>query len=165
MEIKKVLAEINAIDKKIKILEDEIRLLKSSCIPGGISYDWDRVQTSPTADKMGEIFSRIEEITDELTFTMMEAINRKASLIERINRIPDMDEAMSLYYRYCENVRYEDLGDYIGLSQRQTARILKRAEQHFKNLPETSETGDAVFLGEGDRDEYYDDMIMNVKMA
>ena len=157
--IKAVMAEIRRLDKKISLLQDEIAMLKSSCIPGGISYDRDRVQTSPTADRLGEVFSKIEEKTDLLTFEMMEAVNRKADLLESINRMSDIDEMMALYYRYVEGVKYEDLPDSLGWSARQTARILKRAEAHFRYLPPSDRAGEADFLRQGDRDDYYDDMI------
>lgn len=79
-------------------------------------YDNDRIQSSGSKDRIGDLTVKISMEKDRL-MTLIERNEAKREYFEKqIDRIDDLDYQRIIYYRHLDNMRYEDIADLLDLS-------------------------------------------------
>lgn len=106
---KEYMSRIKETRRKIRMLKEQIE--RDTIMAAGVSairYDKDRVQTSPSADRMTDIVIKISEATDELKEEVhhlqileMEAISYLVKLKEEHERV--------LSYHYLDGCDWKDV--------------------------------------------------------
>lgn len=128
----------DSLNRKLLQLEAREEALRYSLMIGGVSYDRDRVQVSPT-DKMAEVFSKIDDIQrrrkeiaieyKQATDDIVEAVNKwlgpgspeaTVIILSYVGKQPMKKIAEKLYYS-CSHCYYlRDRGEVL-MSQMQKA--------------------------------------------
>lgn len=104
---------------------DELRM---SLLPVGITYDGDRVQTSP-GDRMAVIMSEILELETQIR-TLQE--NRATAILEigaALDRLGDPAEACVLEYYYIGGMPVHTIADEMGYSVSHIYRLKRQGIQ------------------------------------
>ena len=120
---KEYLLQIENLTNRIKEQEEYIQRLKDSLSIAGISYDKDRVQTSPDPDKFGHIFAQIDEQEKVLEDMKTKLVNVRVKSLNIIHKIED-DR-----YRRILTTIYVDMR-----SLKKAANILSFSYDYMKEL-------------------------------
>ena len=124
--------------KQIDVIEEQLKALRGSLYLRGISYDKDKVQASPSADRIADIYARIEDKEGELLTAAADHAAYVAEVSELINRLPNPDESYILTMRYICGIKFENLpqavGDRMTYSDRHIWRLLSRATRHLSDI-------------------------------
>lgn len=120
---KEYLLQIENLTNRIKEQEEYIQRLKDSLSIAGISYDKDRVQTSPDPDKFGHIFAQIDEQEKVLEDMKTKLVNVRVEALNIIHKIED-DR-----YRRILTTIYVDMR-----SLKKAANILSFSYDYMKEL-------------------------------
>lgn len=123
MTAKEYLLQIENLTNRIKEQEEYIQRLKDSLSIAGISYDKDRVQTSPDPDKFGHIFAQIDEQEKVLEDMKTKLVNVRVEALNIIHKIED-DR-----YRRILTTIYVDMR-----SLKKAANILSFSYDYMKEL-------------------------------
>lgn len=126
----KMLEQIKKLRKIIKDKNDKIEALRLGCIPGAVTYDKDKVQTSPrnyqeealadAADLEKEIFEHEAEIDDV-----------KLTCYGYIKRIPEIEQQNVLIYYYIDECYWEDVASKMNYSRARIFDIRDNALESF----------------------------------
>ena len=120
---KEYLLQIENLTNRIKEQEEYIQRLKDSLSIAGISYDKDRVQTSPDPDKFCHIFAQIDEQEKVLEDMKTKLVNVRVKSLNIIHKIED-DR-----YRRILTTIYVDMR-----SLKKAANILSFSYDYMKEL-------------------------------
>lgn len=112
MDIKKYLAQVHVLDKKIK---HELEIIKELNNPS----EYGKTEKALNLEK--QILDKIESIRQ-----------LKEKICNDISRIEDITEKELLQKRYIQNLTWEDIAEQLGYSITQTYRIHKKALSSFK---------------------------------
>lgn len=111
--------------KKLKIKErkllEEINNIKLSLLPGGISYDRDKVDTSPV-DRYSKAFARIDELEGELDRLQAIIFDTKQNVIKMTRILPVKEKAVILSY-YNDDKTICDIAALMGITERHAFRL------------------------------------------
>lgn len=135
LSAKTYLAQLEVID--IKIAQDLERLndmMINARSTGGIDYSRERVQTSPSSDKLCNDITRYVTLNDEINIEIDLFVNAKNQIIGEIRGLHDKNYINVLYKIY---VQFKSI--------RQAAKEMKKSysyvvELHKKALTEFEET-------------------------
>lgn len=108
MDAKQYLMQVSQMKENIQDQEDKIQRLRDTLDVQGISYDKERVQTSPDFDKFAKVFAKIEDEQKELDALKERFIDFRLTVIEQIY---SLDEVL---FRQVLNGKYID---YMTLKQ------------------------------------------------
>lgn len=87
METKQYLKQINRLDRQIQNKLSEIHRLRTMACNVGISDDSERVQTSGTKDRIGNIVSRIVDMEHEVD----NMVDKRFDIVSQIDNMEDTD--------------------------------------------------------------------------
>lgn len=76
-------------------------------------YDNDRIQSSKSKDRIGDLAVIIALEKDKLLALEEKNEKKLDYLEEQINKVDDLDFRKILYYRHLEKMRYEDIADIL----------------------------------------------------
>ena len=82
--------------------QEYIQRLKDSLGIAGISYDKDRVQSSPDPDKFAKIFAEIDEEEERLAMMKRKLTFIRVKIIKQIHELSDDKHKDVLYYIYVD---------------------------------------------------------------
>ena len=82
--------------------QEYIQRLKDSLGIAGISYDKDRVQSSPDPDKFAKIFAEIDEEEERLAMMKRKLTFIRVKIIKQIPELSDDKHKDVLYYVYVD---------------------------------------------------------------
>lgn len=134
LETKQYLNQIHRLDRMIQNKLTEIYQLKTMVCSVTVSSDKERVQTSGSKDKLGDMVSKIVDLeteTDELTDSFIEKRNR---IISQIDKMENTDYYDVLSMRYIGKKTFEDISNTIHWSLRKTYMLHDKAILEFEKL-------------------------------
>jgi hypothetical protein len=134
MTTKQYLGQINRLDRMIQNKLAEIYQLKTMVCSVTVSSDKERVQTSSSKDKLGDMVSKIVDLeneTDELTDSFIEKRNK---IISQIDQIEDTDYYDVLSMRYVGKKTFEDIASTTHWSIRKVFMLHDKAILEFEKL-------------------------------
>ncbi len=140
MDIKQFLKEIRAERREIALLEKRILKSKLKAIPSGISYDRDKVQTSPR-DSMSEAMIESADYEKELEKHLNKLMARSAYAARIISSVPAVDQrrVLEAYYLHMGNPTWEEVADMLDFSVQRIyqlhgdALVWLRSNHHLKD--------------------------------
>ena len=100
MTAKEYLLQIKEQKQNIRKQQEYIQRLKDSLTIAGISYDKERVQSSPDPDKFAKIFGQIDEEEQRLADMQTRFVNTRVKIINQIHELKDdrYDRLLNLVY-------------------------------------------------------------------
>ena len=119
-----------AYDNKIKRIESTIEGLRSCLLPGGIRYDKDRVQTTPS-DKMTEIVCRITDLEKELEEEQQNRANAVMEIDKALMKLPEGPYRTILAESYIGRISNYKIAEGMGITVRHYFRMRKKAVETF----------------------------------
>ena len=103
MTTKEYLGQIELFDEKIKQKKSELHDLKLiATSTGGMNYDADRVQTSPTGDTLVNKVAKYVDLEAEIEREMHDFMVLKHRIINEIHELQDVRFVNLLFKRYVE---------------------------------------------------------------
>lgn len=117
MNVEQKLVSVREINDLINRKLDEVAGLRGMLGASAVSYDADRVQTSP-ADKMSEIIGRIVDLESEINDLVDTFVDVKDECVKMLESLEDqkMVDVMKLYY--LELIPMTKVAAYLGMSRR-----------------------------------------------
>ena len=123
MTAKEYLLQIKDLNKEVVDQEDYIQRLKDSLGIAGISYDDERVQSSPNTDKFAHIFAQIDEQEEILAKLKQNLIEIRIKIINMIHELEDEK------HRRLLNIVYVDMK-----SLKKASNIMSFSYDYVKEL-------------------------------
>lgn len=110
MTTKEYLSQIELFDEKIKQKKSELHDLKLiATSTGGMNYDADRVQTSPTGDTLVNKVAKYVDLEAEIEREMHDFMVLKHRIINEIHELQDVRFVNLLFKRYVELKGFEKI--------------------------------------------------------
>lgn len=110
MTTKEYLGQIELFDEKIKQKKSELHDLKLiATSTGGMNYDSDRVQTSPTGDTLVNKVAKYVDLEAEIEREMHDFMVLKHRIINEIHELQDVRFVNLLFKRYVELKGFEKI--------------------------------------------------------
>lgn len=139
MTTKEYLSQIELLDKKIKQKKSELhdlRLIATST--GGMNYDADRVQTSPSGDTMANKVIKCVDLEAQIDEQLQVYIHLKHKIIDEIQKLDDVRYVDLLFKRYVEFKMFEQISVEMGYEYQYTRELhalaLNAFESTYTNL-------------------------------
>lgn len=135
-DILQLLKQIRDSRETIKDLNRIRESLRESLYPRAITYDGDKVQTSPE-DRMTEVMSKLHDLDDHFAVRRSKLIEDIQIAEQVINAMPTVQYQRLLYLRYFadrydgKNMEWADVGNEMGYSE-----VYVRGELHGKAVAE-----------------------------
>lgn len=117
----------------IRIKQMRIDALYSCLLPKAITYDGDRVQTSPS-DPMGDVHALIDELEREVKRLKREKAALITEICDKIAQLSDETEQEVLTGFYVAGYRMGTVAGMVHYSKTQTYDIRTRAVGHLMDL-------------------------------
>lgn len=95
-----------------------------------ITYDKERVQTSPT-NKTEELIAQLVETEDQLSKEVREHFTEVVEATRRIYSLKNDRQVRVLDMRYIKGMRWQEIADELGIEYRSTTRIHGKALRNF----------------------------------
>lgn len=103
----------------IRRLEMQREALLTCLLPKAITYDSDRVQTSPE-DKMSEIMAKVDSLNRRIATLYDRRANLILEISEAIDKLGDGYDTTVLYAYYISDKTMDQVADMIGYGIRRT---------------------------------------------
>lgn len=100
---KEYLLQIKEQKQNIRKQEEYIQRLRDSLTIAGISYDKERIQSSPDPDKFAKIFGQIDEEEQRLEDMKTRFVNTRVKIINQIHELDDIKHQDVLYQVYVDD--------------------------------------------------------------
>lgn len=127
------LSQISRCEDMIERKQNEI--LKLDNLAHGIkspTYDPNKVQSSLSGDKMGNIVVKLVETQEELGDLIESYIDKRKYIISQIDQIPNQISYKILTDRYIEQKRYYEIANEIQYSEKWVRKAHARAIREFE---------------------------------
>lgn len=134
MTVKQYLYSVRDEQKEIEELDDRIRELRMSLLPGAIRYDKDKVQSSPE-DALSRRTAEVVDYEQELADRMRMLTLKRQKAQEMIDTLEDSRErqALGLYFLSIGRPSMTKVAEKMGYTQRQTFRFYVSGLEHLQN--------------------------------
>lgn len=109
MTAKEYLNQVRNLESKMKILKEEIDILREMVVSTGAIQQDERVLSSGTQDKMAETICKINEKECEWNDLMREFALARANVIINIQKLNNPEYEQILYKRYCQSKKWEEI--------------------------------------------------------
>ena len=126
-KIKQFFKSIRDEQKEIEHLQELIQAAECSLLPKAITYDKDKVQTSPE-DRFGEVCAKVTDYQEQLTKTIIRLNERRAQAEHMISKLGNSKEREVMRYYYLTT------DDGQRLTWRQVAIRMNYYEQSVKRI-------------------------------
>lgn len=114
------------IRRHIRAVGAEIKGLRLSLLPKAITYDKDRVQTSPS-DQMLRFAERLNDLERRVQDLQLEYLAASDDIVRACGRLSDSVGAMIIQQRYLSGASFSEIAEMIPASERQMFRYYQRA--------------------------------------
>lgn len=121
LELFEILNMPARIRREIKDLESELEAYRQTMLVSGISYDGDKVKTSPK-DRMPEYAARVDSILEKIKERQQAYLHAHDKVIKMAAGL-QTEEKSIIIQRYLEGKRYEDIAAGFPMSERQMFRL------------------------------------------
>lgn len=132
MNAKEYLSEVRRINDHIIEQEEYIQRLRDSLDIQGISYDKEKVQTSPDKERMSKVFAIIIDAEKELEELKTEFIQFRVKVIQQIYDIDDPVYKQILNQVYIDYKTLKECSMNIGFSYDYTRELHLKALKAFE---------------------------------
>lgn len=132
MDTKQYLGQISRLDRMIENKIAEITRLKVLFYGLSAVKLEERVQTTPNHDKMGTAYSKIHDRQTDLDRMIDEYVDKKAHIVEQIEKMDDEMHYAILFSRYVTRKGFSDIANEVGYSERQVLRLHGEALLEFE---------------------------------
>ena len=133
MDTKTYLGQISRLDRMIENKISEITRLKVLFYGLSAVKLEERVQTTPNHDKMGTAYAKIHDRQTALDQMIDEYVDKKAHIVEQIEKMEDENHYAILFSRYVTRKGFSDIAVEIGYSERQVLRLHGEALDEFES--------------------------------
>lgn len=134
MTTKEYLRQVERLNLIIEDKMTEIESLRGIASRLSGNAENERVQTSLTKDKIGDIVSKIVDKEEELKVVMGEHIEKKSIIIKQIEGITNNTFYKILTKKYIRFQSLTQIADDMGYSKRQIDRLHGKALLDFESL-------------------------------
>lgn len=117
----------------IRIKQLRIDALRSCLLPHAITYDGDKVQSSPT-DQLSDVFALIQELEREVERMQHDKAVLINEICAKIAELPDEVEQQILLGFYVAQYRMSRVAGMVNYSKTQAYDIRTRAVRHLMDL-------------------------------
>ena len=131
MTAKEYLRQIGTLDAKINRRMKQVEELKALATSTGSLTPGDRVQSSPSGDKMSSIVIRWIDMEHEVTAMIDELIDLKNQIIGEIHQLDDVRYIRILEMRYIDQETFEQIAVTMHMDIRHIFRLHGYALQKF----------------------------------
>lgn len=128
------LREIIRLEKRLKILREEILLLESQVTKVNKELNPIVVQTSVKKDNMENAVIKLIEKKDNYYKQYLKYYKIREILINKILKIKNEKQMTAIYKRYVEGKKVSKIAEEMGLTYKWTQVLLKRGVNSYKNL-------------------------------
>jgi DNA-directed RNA polymerase specialized sigma subunit len=137
---KEYLLQIKEQKQNIRKQEEYIQRLRDSLTIAGISYDKERIQSSPDPDKFAKIFGQIDEEEQKLQQMKDNLALTRVKIINQIHQIDDSKHQKVLYIVYVDGKNLKKAAQAMCFSYDYVKEIHIAALQAFeqKFLPQSA---------------------------
>lgn len=141
MKAKEYLGQVMLLNEKInqkQLQYDE--LIQTATSTGAIRYDKERVHTSISGDKMGNIVSKYIDLQNGINHDMDHLIDLRNKIINEIQALSNVKFIKILFMRYIQNKRLEEIAVELNYSYQYVRKLHGYALQSFtEKYPELFE--------------------------
>lgn len=135
MTAKEYLQQVEAKNARIKNLQRDKAALRGLLFSiSNSGSDVERVQTSPDHDKMGTIYSKIDEKERKINEMIDSLLDFRLKVTEEINDLEDGRYIDVLYRKYVQNQSWKKIAAEMGYSIRHVQKIHGKALLAFQRL-------------------------------
>ena len=138
MDTKQYLSQVSRYDRMIKNKFHEIAQFRELAKSISAVKCEEKVQSSPSFDKIGESIAKIDYLEKKLDELIDEYINKKELIIFQIDSMTNEEYYSVLFARYIEKKTFEKIADEMNYSFRHITRLHGRAliefEKKYGNL-------------------------------
>lgn len=136
MTAKEYLRQIGTLDAKINRRMKQVEELKALATSTGSLTPGDKVQSSPSGDKMSGIVIKWIDMEHEVTAMIDELIDLKNQIIGEIHQLDDVRYIRILEMRYIDQDKWEQIALNMHMDIRHVYRLHGYALQEFaqKNM-------------------------------
>jgi len=132
-EVKTILLRVRKISKLIKLKTMLKDTLESCLLPKAITYDGDKVMTSPD-DKLSEIAGRVIDLDKSIRELQIRKALIASETEEIISRLDDLNERIVLMGYYVSGYPIKRICQEINYSDKHTYRLRNRGIAHLRDL-------------------------------
>ena len=132
MNAKQYLKQAYKLNELIESDKEELESLRSlaTSISGDMTQE--RVQSSPSNDKILNVISKIIDLENEIDEEIEKLITLKKQIRDVINKVEDVNERLVLKYRYLIFLQWDEICIKLNYSKRQMYRIHDSALESVK---------------------------------
>lgn len=133
-EIYLYLGKIRNLHRREKQLREQITDLRMCLLPSGISYDKDKVQTSPE-DMTLKVFAQLDEVECKLQRVVFQIYEARTAITNRVFILPAKErQVLLLYYVDCWNMRM--IADRLHITERHAFRLKNNGISMLQKIQE-----------------------------
>ena len=134
MTTKQYLEQIRRYDFLIESKISERKHLQSLATSSGIDYSCERVQTSPSPDRMGDLVSKIVDTQSEIADMISEYLNKKNEVIQTIESVDNIRFHEILYKRYVDGKSLGTISDEMHINYDYLKHLHIKALDYVKKM-------------------------------
>lgn len=133
MTAREYLNQIRVQDAKITRLIQEKETLRSSLLPGGMSYQ-EHVQSSPDLDPYGTWATRLEEKEAEINREIDRLADLRLEVSEKVWQLKNTKHATVLHMRHVQLKSFRDIAEYMKYSKKYIHNLYRNALEEFDEM-------------------------------
>ena len=134
MTAKQYLGQVERLNKMISNKLSEIYQVKSMALNISVLNEADKVQTSGSKDRIGDMVSQMVYLEKEAQEYVRIYTDFRRTVIKQIDLMPKENHYKVLFARYIENKTFDVIADELGYSWRQIIRIHGAALAEFEKI-------------------------------
>lgn len=134
MTAKQYLSQISRLNKMIANKLSEIYQLKSMALNISVLNEEDKVQTSGSKDRIGDMVAKMVDLEKEAQEYVNTYTDLRRKVIIQIDSIPKETHYKVLFSKYIEDKTFDVIAEEMGYSWRQVIRIHGAALTEFEKL-------------------------------
>lgn len=134
MTAKQYLSQVERLNKMISNKLSEIYQVKSMALNISVLNEEDKVQTSRSKDRIGDMVSKMVDLEKEAQEYVNTYTELRRKVIMQIDSMPKENHYRVLFAKYIEDKTFDVIADEMGYSWRQIIRIHGAALAEFEKM-------------------------------
>jgi DNA-directed RNA polymerase specialized sigma subunit len=134
MTAKVYLEKLHSLDIKINQKLEELNALKHRSVSISVNTDTERVQTSGSGDKIGNIVSQIVDLDEEINREIDSFYERKHVVINQIQALDDANYIQVLFKKYIQFKSNKEVAQEMQFSAAYVSEVHKTALTAFESV-------------------------------
>lgn len=134
MTAKQYLSQIEVLDKRIQNKLSEEYQLRSLATSISVSNNSERVQTSGSGDRIGNIVAKIVDVQKEIESLVDVYLKQRSDIIHTIEKIDALNCYELLFKKYVEYKTLNDISDEMGYSVQHVKRLHGQALDEVRKI-------------------------------